>query len=68
MSLSANVKAIISAESATAHTQQMLESRGSRSVSNAIVRFSAAKQYDEPSPTQAAAVAKILRLPKVTGV
>ena len=59
-----HVKAVINAESAAAHTQQMLECRGSRGVSNSIVRFSAAKQYDEPSPTQARAIDKILRNPK----
>lgn len=64
MSLSPNVKSIIDAESAAAHTQQMLEVRGSRSVSNAIVRFSAAKQYDEPSPSAARSIDKVLRLPK----
>ena len=67
MGLAVNVKTVICAESAAAHTQQMLEARGSRGVSNSIVRFSAAKQYDEPSPQQARAIDKILRLPKVAG-
>lgn len=67
MSLPDNVRTIIETESAAAHTQQMLECRGSRSVSNALVRFSAAKQYDEPSPAQARSIDKILRLPKITG-
>lgn len=66
MALPSNLKSAITVESASAHTQQMLECRGSRGVSNALVRFSAAKQFDEPSPQQARAIDKILRLPKVT--
>ena len=63
MALTENVKTIIATESATAHTQQMLEARGTRSISNGIVRMSAAKQYDEPSPTAARSIDKVLRLP-----
>lgn len=67
MALGPNLKALIEAESASGHSQQMLECRGSRGVANALVRFSAAKQYDEPGPAQARAIDKILRLPKVAG-
>lgn len=66
MTLPANVQTAIEVESASAHTQLMAECRGSRGVSNALVRFSAAKQFDEPSPSQARTIDKILRLPKIT--
>jgi len=64
MSLPPNVKSLIDTESAAGHTQLMLEARGSRQISNGIVRFSAAKQFDEPSPASARSIDKVLRLPK----
>ena len=66
MAMPANLKAHIQYESASAHTQLMTEARGGRSISNALVRYSAAKQFDEPNPAEGRAIDKVLRLPKFT--
>lgn len=64
MSLPANVKTLLTAESSGAHTQHMTESKSNIANSNNIIRHSAARQLDEPSPQQARSIDKILRLPK----
>lgn len=61
-----NIKAQIQTEGAGAHSQHMLELKASRGVSNAIVRYSAAKQFDEPGAAEARAIDKVLNLPKFT--
>lgn len=58
-----NLKSHIQYESAARHSQHMGEIQASRGVSNAILRFSAAKQYDEPGPAESRAIDKVLRLP-----
>lgn len=50
-------------EAQGAHTQHMQEMRTNVSHANNIVRLSVARQLDEPSPAEARAVDKILRLP-----
>lgn len=62
-SLPPNLKAVIQAEDAAAHTRHLGEIKASRGVVNAIVRFSAAKQFDELGPAESRAVDKALRLP-----
>lgn len=57
------VLAMLRAESNGAHSQHMKEAAGNISNSNNIVRHSAARMIDEPSPQQARAIDKILRLP-----
>ena len=58
------VLTVIRAASRTSHTQHMHEAVSNISNSNNIVRHSAARMIDEPSPQQARAIDKILRLPK----
>lgn len=50
-------------ESSGAHAQHMAEIKASRGVTNHIVRASAAKYFDEPTPAAARAIDKVLRLP-----
>jgi hypothetical protein len=64
MAIPANVKTKIQASSRVAHANHMQEVKGNISSSSNIVRHSAARQIDEPSPQQARAIDKILRLPK----
>ena len=63
-SLPPNVLTLLKESSASAHTQHMHEATSNISNSNNIVRHSAARMIDEPSPQQARAIDKILRLPK----
>ena len=58
-----NILASLRSESAAAHTQHMTEIKSNIANSNNIVRHSMARQVDEPSPQQARAIDKILRLP-----
>jgi len=58
------VYSVLAAESAGAHTQHMAEAKANISSSNNIARHSATRMIDEPSPQQARAIDKILRLPK----
>ena len=58
-----NVFAVLRAESNAAHTGHMKEALSNVSSANNIVRHSAARMIDEPSPQQARAIDKILRLP-----
>lgn len=64
MALPANVKTKIQASFHTSHHVHMQESKSNFANSNNIVRHSAARMVDEPSPQQARAIDKILRLPK----
>lgn len=66
MSLPPNIQAQLRAESMGAHTQHMFDAVSNISNSNNIVRHSAARMVDEPSPQQARAIDKILRLPPKT--
>ncbi len=58
-----NVRTLLRQESAGAHTQHMFDAKSNVANSNNIVRHSAARMIDEPSPQQARAIDKILRLP-----
>lgn len=64
MALPANVKTKIQATSHLSHKILFNESTANAQSSNNIVRHSAARMVDEPSPQQARAIDKILRLPK----
>ena len=64
MPLPANVKSLLQARSHTSHQHHMGELKGHIASSNNIVRHSAARMVDEPSPQQARAIDKVLRLPK----
>ena len=64
MAIPANVKTKIQASSHGAHVQRMHNSSANVQSSNNIVRHSAARMVDEPSPQQARSIDKILRLPK----
>ena len=66
-SLPKNVLTILHSESAGAHTQHMAGIKANKGLTNHIVRASAAKQFDEPSPAQARAVDKVLQLPAIVG-
>ena len=66
MALPKNAKAILQTESAAAHTNHMAEVKANIANSNNVVRHSAARMVDEPSPQQARAIDKILRLPPKT--
>jgi hypothetical protein len=59
----ANVMSVLRAESNAAHTNHMKEALASTHSASNIVRHSAARMIDEPSPQQARAIDKILRLP-----
>lgn len=58
------VHALLKTESAGAHTQHMAEAKSNISNSNSIVRHSAARMVDEPTPAAARSIDKILRNPK----
>jgi len=64
MAIPANVKTKLQANSHSHHALLMGEAKGNIQSSNNIVRHSAARMIDEPSPQQARAIDKILRLPK----
>ena len=64
MAIPANVKTHLQSASKGAHSQHMTEMKSNIASSNNIVRHSAARMIDEPSPQQARAIDKILRLPK----
>lgn len=59
-----NVKTLLHSVTHGAHTQHMVDTKANFASSNNIVRHSAARMVDEPSPQQARAIDKILRLPK----
>lgn len=65
MAIPANIKAHLQAAQKGAHSQHMHEMKTNIASANNIVRHSAARMVDEPSPQQARAIDKILRLPKV---
>lgn len=64
MAIPANVKTKIQARSHSAHSLHMNELKGNVASSNNIARHSSTRMIDEPSPQQARAIDKILRLPK----
>ena len=64
MSIPANVTSILQTYEHQLHQSGVATQRANISSANNIVRHSAAKTLDEPSPTNARAVDKILRLPK----
>ena len=59
-----NVKTKLQAASFGAHQRHMADAKANITSANNIVRHSAARMVDEPSPQQARAIDKILRLPK----
>jgi len=61
------VKALLKTESIGAHTAHMADVKANAANSGNIARHSVTRQLDEPSPAQARAIDKILRLPKVQG-
>lgn len=61
--MSPNLKAHVQYESAARHSQHMGEIQASRGVTNATLRASAVKQYDEPGAAESRAIDKVLRLP-----
>lgn len=63
MSIPPNVKTKLQASSHSAHTLHMIDAKANVTNSNNIVRHAAARMVDEPSPQQARAIDKILRLP-----
>jgi hypothetical protein len=63
MAIPANVKTAIQSGFHHAHEIRMGESVMNVQSANNIVRHSAARMVDEPSPQQARAIDKILRLP-----
>lgn len=60
----ANVKTKIQSRMHDAHSVHMADIKANVASSNNIARHSATRQIDEPSPQQARAIDKILRLPK----
>ena len=64
MAIPANVKTKIQASTRRMHSIRTNESVMNVQSANNIVRHSAARMVDEPSPQQARAIDKILRLPK----
>lgn len=63
MAIPANVKTLLEARGKAAHQTDMRSSRANRASALNIVLHSVARGVDEMSPTTAAAVAKIMRLP-----
>jgi len=66
MPLPPRLKAALKAEMLGAQSQHMLDAKSNVASANNIVRHSAARMVDEPSPQQARAIDKILRLPPKT--
>lgn len=64
MALPPNVKTKIQSRFHSGHSLTMLESKSNVQSSNNIARHSSTRMIDEPSPQQARAIDKILRLPK----
>ena len=58
--LGANQKAVLHQEAASSHQLHMSRIKNNKSNTNNIVRLSAAKQFDEPSPQRAAAIERIM--------
>lgn len=63
MALPVNVKAKLEASFHAAHTTYMIEAKSNVRSANNVIRHSAARMFDEPSPAQARAIDKILNLP-----
>jgi len=59
-----NVKTKIQSAFHQSHSVHMVDAKANVVSANNIVRHSAARMVDEPSPQQARAIDKILRLPK----
>ena len=66
MSIPANVKTALQTMFHSGHKLHMQEAKSNVKSANNIVRHSAARMIDEPSPQQARAIDKILRLPAKT--
>lgn len=66
MAIPANVKTKLEANFHSGHSLHMLEAKNNIRSANNIVRHSSAKMFDEPTPQQARAIDKILRLPGKT--
>jgi hypothetical protein len=64
MAMPPNVITKLQSSMHSAHGLHMQEIKSNIASSNNIVRHSAARMVDEPSPAQARAIDKILRLPK----
>jgi hypothetical protein len=64
MAMPPRLKAQLKAEMLGAHSNHMVDAKANIASANNIVRHSAARMVDEPSPQQARAIDKILRLPK----
>jgi hypothetical protein len=64
VSIPANVMTRLEHNFHSTHSVVMLESKQNVQSANNIVRHSSAKMFDEPTPQQARAIDKILRLPK----
>jgi hypothetical protein len=59
-----NVKTKLEANFHGLHTIHSAEAKSNVRSANNIVRHSSARMFDEPTPQQARAIDKILRLPK----
>lgn len=57
-------KTLLRAEAFSAHTSRQHETLSNIASANNIVRHASARMVDEPSPQQARAIDKVLRLPK----
>ncbi len=64
--LADNIRQTIYYESLGAHSQHMAELKGTRGVTNATLRATATKQYDEPGAIESMATRKVLELPLTT--
>jgi hypothetical protein len=64
MAIPANVMTKLEALFHNSHNLHMTEAKTNVRSANNIVRHSSAKMFDEPTPQQARAIDKILRLPK----
>lgn len=64
MAIPANVKTKIQSRFHSAHSLHFEELKSNVASSNNIARHSSTRMIDEPSPQQARAIDKILRLPK----
>lgn len=63
MSIPANVMTRLEHNFHSSHSLHMTEAKSNIRSANNIVRHSSAKMFDEPTPQQARAIDKILRLP-----
>jgi hypothetical protein len=64
MALPPNLLGVLHGNAAIAHTTHMQGKRANISSSNNLSRHTIVRQLDEPSPTEARSIDKILRLPK----